>query len=62
MFAPRVLDLLVPEHGERAADPPVRPTEDDPLRRDKKLNDLVPDNPNRPYDMKEIIQAVVDES
>ena len=42
-------------------DPPIRPTEDDPFRRDKKLNDLVPDNPNRPYDMKEIIQAVVDE-
>ncbi|HVR17356.1 MAG TPA: carboxyl transferase domain-containing protein, partial [Candidatus Limnocylindrales bacterium] len=32
-----------------------------PLRRDKRLKDLVPDNPNRPYDMKELIAAVVDE-
>jgi propionyl-CoA carboxylase beta chain len=42
-------------------DPPFRSTPDDPLRRDKKLRDLVPDNPNRPYDMKELIGAVVDE-
>src|SRR5262247_3469223 len=42
-------------------DPPFHPTNDDPLRRDKKLRDLVPGNPNRPYDMKELIAAVVDE-
>ncbi|MGH7828180.1 MAG: acyl-CoA carboxylase subunit beta [Candidatus Binatia bacterium] len=42
-------------------DPPFRPTSDDPLRRDKRLKDLVPDNPNRPYDMKELVKAVVDE-
>jgi propionyl-CoA carboxylase beta chain len=42
-------------------DPPFRPTEDDPLRQDKKLRDFVPENPNRPYDMKELIRGVVDE-
>src|SRR6267378_3684607 len=42
-------------------DPPFHPTNDDPLRRDRRLKDLVPDNPNRPYDMKELITAVVDE-
>ncbi|MBI3000923.1 MAG: methylmalonyl-CoA carboxyltransferase [Deltaproteobacteria bacterium] len=42
-------------------DPPFRPTDDDPLRRDRRLKDLVPDNPTRPYDMKELILAVVDE-
>lgn len=42
-------------------EPPFRPTDDDPLRRDNRLKELVPDNPNRPYDMKEIIHAVVDE-
>ena len=31
------------------------------MRRDKKLRDLVPGNPNRPYDMKELVAAVVDE-
>src|SRR5918996_2862947 len=47
--------------GNNQEDPPFRPTNDDPLRRDKRLRDLVPDNPNRPYDMKELITAVVDE-
>jgi propionyl-CoA carboxylase beta chain len=42
-------------------DPPFHPTDDDPSRRDKKLRELVPDNPNRPYDMKELICVVVDE-
>jgi propionyl-CoA carboxylase beta chain len=47
--------------GNNQEDPPFHPTSDDPLRRDKRLRDLVPDNPNRPYDMKELIKAVVDE-
>jgi len=42
-------------------DPPFHPTEDDPLRVDKRLRDIVPENPNRPYDMKELISGVVDE-
>jgi len=42
-------------------EPPFHPTDDDLLRREGKLKDLIPDNPNRPYDMKELIQAVVDE-
>jgi propionyl-CoA carboxylase beta chain len=42
-------------------EPPFRPTDDDPFRRDEKLKGLVPDNPNRPYDMKDIILSVVDE-
>jgi propionyl-CoA carboxylase beta chain len=42
-------------------DPPFHPTHDDPLRRDRSLRDLVPDNPNRPYDIKNLIGAVVDE-
>ena len=42
-------------------EPPFHATDDDPFRRDRRLKDLIPDNPNRPYDMKEIIHAVVDE-
>ena len=42
-------------------DPPVRATDDDPNRRDEKMNTLVPDNPNKPYDIKELIKTVVDE-
>ncbi len=42
-------------------DPPLRPTLDPPDRVDEPLQTLVPDNPMKPYDMKEIIQTVVDE-
>ncbi|MCX6257174.1 MAG: acyl-CoA carboxylase subunit beta [Bacteroidia bacterium] len=33
---------------------------DDPFRRDEKLQSIIPDDPNKPYDMKEIIITVVD--
>ncbi|HLK10967.1 MAG TPA: acyl-CoA carboxylase subunit beta [Candidatus Binatia bacterium] len=42
-------------------DPPFVPTNDPPDRRDPKLATLVPDNPNKPYDMLELIRAVVDD-
>jgi propionyl-CoA carboxylase beta chain len=56
-----IRELIAFLPGNNQEDPPFHPTDDDPLRRDKKLRDLVPDNPNRPYDMKELITAVVDE-
>ncbi|KZK81154.1 putative propionyl-CoA carboxylase beta chain 5 [Pseudovibrio sp. Ad13] len=34
---------------------------DDPSRLDESLNTLVPDNPNKPYDMRELILKTVDE-
>jgi propionyl-CoA carboxylase beta chain len=43
-------------------DPPFRPTNDDPNRRDEKLNSLVPDNPSKPYDIKDLIKIIVDEN
>jgi propionyl-CoA carboxylase beta chain len=42
-------------------DPPVHATTDPLDRRDEVLLDLVPDNPNQPYDMHEVIRAVVDD-
>jgi propionyl-CoA carboxylase beta chain len=42
-------------------DPPFVPTNDPPDRREPKLATLVPDNPNKPYDMLELIRAVVDD-
>ena len=42
-------------------DPPIKPTLDDSNREDEKLQTLVPDDPNKPYDMKELIETVVDE-
>ncbi len=42
-------------------DPPVRPTDDPPDRRDESLQTVVPEQPNKPYDMKEIIRTVLDD-
>lgn len=41
-------------------DPPRKPATDDPDRIDEKLDKVVPDDPNKPYDMREIICTVVD--
>lgn len=41
-------------------DPPIKPTSDDIHREDVLLDEIVPDDPNKPYDMKEIIETVVD--
>ncbi|MBI2964134.1 MAG: acyl-CoA carboxylase subunit beta [Deltaproteobacteria bacterium] len=43
-------------------DPPIVPNDDDPDRRDEALDSLIPDNPNKPYDMKELVTSVVDEN
>jgi propionyl-CoA carboxylase beta chain len=40
--------------------PRVLPT-DDPLRMDPELDHVVPDNPNKPYDMRGVIRLVVDD-
>jgi len=42
-------------------DPPVKPCTDSAHRQDEKLTDLVPEDPNKPYDMKEIITTVIDD-
>jgi len=41
-------------------DPPYRAPDDDPLRTEDSLNTLIPENPNKPYDMHEVIRAVTD--
>ncbi len=40
--------------------PPIMPNDDPVDRMDEELNYIVPDDPNKPYDMKEIILRVVD--
>lgn len=40
---------------------PVRPFFDDPDREERSLDTLVPDNPNTPYDMHELIRKTADE-
>lgn len=41
--------------------PPIVPTDDPSNRMDDTLNTLIPDSPNQPYDMHEIITRVVDD-
>jgi len=43
-------------------DPPTIPCQDDPLRTDHTLDTIIPDNPNKPYEMKQVIHSVVDDS
>jgi propionyl-CoA carboxylase beta chain len=42
-------------------DPPMRPTADPHDRRDMALDDVVPDDPSKPYDMHDVIGKVVDD-
>jgi propionyl-CoA carboxylase beta chain len=42
-------------------DPPRRETQDDPNRMEEALDTIVPENPNKPYDIKEIVRLVVDD-
>ena len=42
-------------------DPPVYPTTDPRDRREQALIDLLPDEPNKPYEMREVIRNVVDD-
>lgn len=41
-------------------DPPFKETSDSADRRDERLNSAVPDNPNKSYDMREVIRMIVD--
>jgi acetyl-CoA carboxylase carboxyltransferase component len=42
-------------------DPPFKPTNDDSLRTESALDSIVPENPNKPYDIKDVIRLVVDD-
>ena len=52
----RLMDFL-PSNNQSGV--PVLPTKDSPDREDRSLDTLIPDNPNKPYDMKELILKVV---
>ena len=54
----RLLTFLPPNNME---DPPYVTPKDDALRMDAELDSIVPDNPNKPYDMRDVIRRVVDD-
>ncbi|MHC4953285.1 MAG: acyl-CoA carboxylase subunit beta [Planctomycetota bacterium] len=41
-------------------DPPLGPQEDDPNRQSEELDSIIPDDPEKPYDIKEVIGRVAD--
>jgi len=57
--ARRFIDFLPPNNKEK---PPFRPHFDDANRREESLATLIPENPNLPYDIRELIFKVVDEA
>ena len=42
-------------------EPPYEPTEDPINRLEDSLNSIIPDNPNHPYDVKDVITGIVDD-
>ena len=50
---------FLPDHN--MADPPLLPTGDPVDRLNDTLQDLVPDNPNKPYNMVNVVEEVVDD-
>ena len=54
----RFFDFLPASNREK---PPILPTSDKADREEPSLDTLVPANPNKPYDMRELILKVVDE-
>ena len=55
----RLLSFLPQNNME---EPPRQETQDEPERRDRALLHVVPDNPNQPYDMMDIILQVIDDA
>jgi propionyl-CoA carboxylase beta chain len=56
----RKLLSFIPQNN--LEDPPFVATDDPPDRQDAALRTLVPDNPNKPYDIKELVKLVVDDA
>ena len=55
----RLIDFLPSSNREK---PPVRDSFDDAERAEPSLDTLVPESPNKPYDMKELILKIADEA
>src|SRR5712691_7481096 len=56
-----IRELLSYMPSNNLEDPPFLANNDDPNRRDEALDSIVPENPNKPYEMRDIITRVVDD-
>jgi acetyl-CoA carboxylase carboxyltransferase component len=59
LYLIRKLLSYIPQNNME--DPPFLPTTDDPLRMEEELDTLIPDDPSKPYDVKDVIHLVVDD-
>jgi len=57
----KIKELLSYFPQNNMEEPPRREPRDAPDRREEALDTLIPDEPNKPYDMKEVIRLVVDD-
>ena len=57
LYLIRKLLMYLPQNNME--DPPFMPG-DDPLRMDEKLDTIIPDDPNKPYDIKEVLRMIID--
>ncbi len=60
LLAVRKLVDFLPSNNRQQ--PPTRPTLDSPTRLNTSLQSIIPNNPNQPYDIKDVIREVVDEA
>jgi propionyl-CoA carboxylase beta chain len=58
LYLIRKLMSYIPQNNME--DPPYKETGDDPLRMEEALDTIIPDDERKPYDIKEIVQLVVD--
>ena len=56
-----IRDLLSFLPSNNLDEPPQGQSDDDPSRQDESLNDLIPADPNKPYDIKRLIEVVADD-
>jgi propionyl-CoA carboxylase beta chain len=57
----RIRELLTYMPQNNRSEAPIQVNEDNADRVCEELNSIIPDNPNKPYDIKEIIHQIVDE-
>jgi propionyl-CoA carboxylase beta chain len=58
LFLVRKLLSYLPQNNME--DPPFLPSNDNPLRREAALDTMIPEDPGKPYNIKEIISLIVD--
>ena len=59
LFLVRQLMSYLPQNNME--DPPFLPTDDNSLRREPSLDTIIPDDPSKPYDIKDVICLLVDD-